>query len=302
MSYTLLSSGSFGAQFLEYVEIKPNLVITSSDTFGGRGMTTRIPTPIKTLSQQLKIPIQEIDEGDSFRRRLLTGKNQVVIVVDFGMILPKTIVEVCRYGIWNIHPSLLPHYRGPTPIQSALINGEKITGVSIISIDELIDHGPLLNLPDTTPACHTVSIGLNDTNTTLITKLAKEAGKLITLLMSNPVSSTMHMHQQEHNKATYTHRFEKKDGYLPFEELSPYLQTLFDRYNLTHLLAPHSNYAPFCTMQKAYALHDKIRALNPWPGVFSTLPNGKHIKIISSKRMEGNMAITQVQIEGKIYR
>lgn len=300
MSYILLSTGFFGSQFLKYVETKPKLVITSPDTFGRRGMTTRIPTPVKTLSKQLNLQTKEIVKVSYLKGMI--PKKEVIVVVDFGMILPKSFVNACKYGIWNIHPSLLPRYRGPTPIQSALINGEKETGVSIISIDERIDHGPLLNLPDTTPARLAVTVDPNDTNTTLIAKLAKEAGKLISLLIANPVSASTHMYQQDHNSASYTHRFEKKDGYVSFEELSPFLQVLFDRYNLTHLLLPHIDFAPFCTMQKAYALHDKIRAFNPWPGVFSTLPNGKHIRIISSQKMDSNIAITRVQIEGKIYQ
>ena len=295
MSYTLLSSGFFGAQFLKYTEIKPDLVITSPDTFGGRGMTTRIPTPIKIQSQQLKIPTLETLEGQTFYK-------SVVVVVDFGMILPKKIVDMCHYGIWNIHPSLLPRYRGPTPIQSALVNGEKETGVSIIAIDEHIDHGPLLNLPNDTPAFTKITIGPNDTNQSLTTLLAQSAGKLIELLLSNPTTSTAHMHPQDHARASFTHRFEKKDGYVPFEELSPYLVTLFNRYNLTHLLLPQTVSAPFCTMQKAHALHNTIRGLNPWPGIFSTLPNGKHIKILSSRKKDISMSITRVQIESKIYQ
>jgi len=300
MSYTLLSTGSFGAQFLEYVEIKPNLVITSPDTFGGRGMKTRITSPVKKLAQKLCIQTKEIAVAEDLDRAV--QKDQIVVVVDFGMILAKNLVRSCRFGIWNIHPSLLPLYRGPTPIQSALINGEKKTGVSIISIDDRIDHGPLLNGSDNTPARLTVPIDPNDTNNTLSLKLAKGAGTLIVHLISNPQSATRHMHIQNHNNASYTHRFEKKEGYVPFEELSPYLSTLFNRYNLTHLLLPFIDGAPFCSMQKAYALHDKIRALNPWPGVFSTIPNGKHLKILSSQKVDGQMTITRVQIEDKIYK
>lgn len=302
MSYTLLGSGFFGAQFLKYAETKPDLVITSPDTFGGRGMTTRIPTPVKIQSQQLNLQTKEIDKVSYLKGRIPIPEKMPVIVVDFGMLIPNSLIKKCKYGIWNIHPSLLPRYRGPTPIQSALVNGEKETGVSIIAIDEQIDHGPLLNLPSGTPAFTKVTIGPNDTNKSLTTLLAQSAGKLIELLLSDPTASTAHMHQQDHARASFTHRFEKKDGYVPFEELSPYLDTLFNRYNLTHLLFPQLTGAPFCTMQKAHALHNTIRGLNPWPGIFSTLPNGKHIKILSSQKKDISMSITRVQIESKIYQ
>lgn len=301
MHFTLLSTGSFGAQVLHKLITKPDLVVTSPDTFGGRGLKNRIINPVKKLAQKLKIPVQELKKLDHKTSNLLSHTNSVVVVVDFGLIIPASFINTCTFGVWNIHPSLLPRYRGPTPIQSVLVNGEKETGVSIIKIDAQIDHGPLLSLQNGAPALQTTAISENDTNLTLTKTLSQIGASLLDELLKDPQNSTLSIHKQNHDKATFTKRFEKKDGYVPFEDLSPLLFELFKKYNLSHYIYPKVTSAPFCATHKAYALHNKIRALAPWPGVFSELPNGKHIKVLASMKKGVTIHISRVQIEGKIY-
>ena len=155
MKYIYLSSGLFGATVLANLETKPNLVITQPDRLGGRGQKQLLSTPVKQYCQQNNLSFIENLNQIQF------NQFDLALVADFGVIIPASLLNQPKLGFFNIHPSLLPKYRGSTPLQTALINGEKQTGVSIIKMDEKVDHGPLI-------AQERLEIDVNDTYLSLL--------------------------------------------------------------------------------------------------------------------------------------
>jgi len=285
MNYLYLSSGLFGAKVLASLTPRPSLVITQPDRLGGRGMKTLLSTPVKALCQELQIP---------FRESLQTNLSQfdLALVADYGKILPETVLKQTRHGFWNLHPSLLPKYRGPTPLQNTLLDNEKITGVSIIKLDELVDHGPIL-------AQQEVTLDINDNYLTLLEKTAKLGAEMFNKLIANPIDS-LELKTQDHTQATFTKKIKKEHGFVSLEQLTPYLEPLFRKYNLTHLFTPRSlgEVGPTKTIDPL-RLHNLIRAYYPWPCVW-TNPGDKVIKLTKSI-WDQELTIQEVVIEGKSY-
>lgn len=182
------------------------------------------------------------------------------VVAAYGKILPKRFLEVPKYGFINIHPSLLPKYRGASPIQTALINGDEISGVSLMLVDEEVDHGPVLTQKEylfpkdkyyNEIASEMFSLGADMLVETLPAYIAGEI---------KPV-------EQDHDKATFTKMFKREDGRINWAE----------------------------SAEKTY---DRIRALNPEPGTW-TMWKEKVLNIKKASLREGNLFIERIQMEGK---
>lgn len=289
MKYVFFGSGSFGAEVLKQLNPLPKLVITQPDRLGGRGMTTLISTPVKSASQQLNLPTSH-----SLKVRNLL-KFDLALVVDYGNKIPNDWLGLPKYGFYNIHPSLLAKYRGTSPIQTALLNNEKQTGVSIIQMDKEFDHGPIL-------AQVKVKIDINDTTPLLSEKLARLGALEFNQLITNPTSSSAYLPglrttKQNHKQASFTKKLTKQDGCIPIEQLTSYLEPLFKKNNLLHLLPTRDSWQ---NQLSQLELHNKIRALQPWPGVW-TKTKTKTIKIIKSE-FKKTLSITALNINGKTYR
>lgn len=155
------------------------------------------------------------------------------VVADFGLIIPKAIMESFPHGIINVHPSLLPSYRGPTPVQTALLNGDKITGISIIKIDEELDHGPIIYQEE-------YEVKPDDFTEKLLQKLFKRSGEILPDLITEFVDGKIDLEEQNDKKATYTKSLKKEDGYIDI------------------------NNPP-----EKRKLERMINALSPWPGVWT---------------------------------
>lgn len=246
MKYVYLSSGQFGATVLANLQTRPDLVITQPDRIGGRGLKQLLPTPVKQFCLDQKHALMEN------LNQVKLSQFDLALVADFGVIIPKNLLNQPKLGFFNIHPSLLPKYRGSTPLQSAIIHDEKVTGVSIIKMDEKVDHGPLV-------AQEKLAIDLNDTYLTLLDKTARLGAAMFNKLDFNNLNPI----PQNHNLATYTKKLEKQDGYVPIEHLIPYLTPILKKYNLLHLL-PNQSEKPIDQLK----LHNLIRSLAPWPGVW----------------------------------
>lgn len=129
------------------------------------------------------------------------------ILASFGAIISKEILNSFPQGILNVHPSLLPKYRGPSPVQTAILNGEKETGVTIIKMDELVDHGPIV-------AQVKELILPTDTSTSLYGRLFEKGAKLLNELLEKPIKTT----PQDHAKATFTKKFTREDGKIDWHK------------------------------------------------------------------------------------
>lgn len=180
-------------------QFKPQLVITGHDKNLGRGQALEA-TPVKLEAQKgnIKISYELSDLDSSF---------DVAILVAFGQIIPKNVLRIPKLGFVNIHPSLLPKYRGPSPIHQAILNADKKTGVTIIKLDEELDHGPTL-------AQEELVIDTNDTHNSLAQKLANQGVNLLTSVLPPYLKGATKPTDQDHTKATYTQKITKKDGYI----------------------------------------------------------------------------------------
>ncbi len=166
-------------------------------------------------------------------------KPDICIIAAYGKIIPQKFLDIPRYGFLNIHPSLLPKYRGPSPIQTAILNGDKKTGVAIIMVDAEVDHGPLL-------ASQEFSIS-NFQFLKLQDELAKLGAKLLMEILPKYINGEIKPKEQNHSQATFTKMFTRDDGRINWD--SP-----------------------------AQKIYNQIRALNPEPGTWTTW-KGKVINI-----------------------
>lgn len=197
--------------------------------------------------------------SDDLEKIILSEKPTVGITADFGLIIPERILEMIPNGILNIHPSLLPKYRGPTPAQTAILNGETKTGVTLFKLDKDIDHGPII-------AQEEFEIPNSHTSFDLLTALFKEGSKLIENNLEDYLNGEITPEEQNDKDASFTNTFSKKDGFI----------------NLSESI-------------KTEKLENMIKAFYPWPGVWTEYDindNGKN-KVI--KLLPNN----EIQVEGK---
>lgn len=146
MKILFLGTPEFSVPVLKKVhrEMGVSWVITQPDRPSGRGMKLR-PPPVKVKALELGIPVFQPETKEELAERVRMLKPDLGVVVAFGMILPKDILGVPKLGFLNLHPSLLPKFRGPAPIQRALMAGERETGNTVILITERTDAGPILS-------------------------------------------------------------------------------------------------------------------------------------------------------------
>lgn len=213
---------------------EPAFAVTRPDKKTGRGQKIS-NSPVKQTAAENHIEVFESLEN-------LPGFD-LGILVAFGKILSKNILDIPKYGFLNLHPSLLPKYRGPSPIQTAILNGESETGATIIKLDEQIDHGPIL-------AQKSMPIEKDDTHMTIIEKLGLIGSNLLLEILPDYTEGKLKPKAQDDNNATFTKHISKQDGFIDTDS-PPDPQTL-DR---------------------------MIRAYFPWPTVWTKI-DGKIIKLL----------------------
>lgn len=292
-NYIYLSSGLFGAKVLANLSPAPKLIITQPEKFGGRGMKTLISTEVKKYCLENKLDFVEISNSNALDPYV---KQDLPLVCDFGLIIPESILQLNPLGIWNIHPSLLPKYRGSSPIQTAILNGERETGVTLMQMDEKIDHGPILKQDK-------CKIEINNNNPALMDKLAKLGAELFIQAIDNQNLLSLEKTPQNHTQATFSKRLTKEDGFIELKILAPYLIPILEKYHLSHLL-PYDLLKNEPDQALNSKVHNKIRALYPWPNTWTKLLNDKILKINKSTfdDNQNKLIINEVQIEGKKYK
>ena len=253
-------------------------VVTQPDRPVGRDQKLT-PSPVKTLANERKIPVLAPADKQSLlaaSRKLSALKPALLVVASYGMIVPQEILELPEKGALNVHPSLLPKYRGASPIQAAILNGEAETGVTIILMDEQMDHGPILRQEK-------VALDPTENTPTAMVKLAQFGGKLLARTIPNYLSGKITPQPQDHTQATYTKLIKKDDGKVNWQENNIQIERM-------------------------------VRAYNPWPGVWTTvgemaeqldreLKNQRHqnlrLKILQAHLENGTLSLNSVQVEGK---
>lgn len=237
----------YAAQLLELLLEKDifdiSLVITQPDTPVGRKKILTPPPVKKTaLSHDIEIlqPVHVRKEAESLVEIL--RHFDIGLVTRYGQIIPESTLETPRYGMVNVHPSVLPEYRGATPIQTALIDGKTETGVSIIQMDSGVDSGDVLGIEH-------VAIDPSDTYSTLSEKLTPVSANMLHELIPQRISGKLVPQEQDHAKATFCSQFSKDDGRIDWNKT-------------------------------ATEIYNKYRGLLVWPGIWTTL-NNKRLKLLN---------------------
>ena len=250
---------------LEKAGYMPAVVVTSSDKPQGRGMVMT-SSAVALWALERSIPLSQpakitpdVIEG------LQEESWDVFIVADYGLILPKALLDTPKHGTLNVHPSILPRLRGPSPIRSAILTDERETGVTVMLLDEKMDHGPIV-------AQRKVAVSDWPPNASVLEEtLARAGGELLASILPQWIAGEIEAHEQNHDVATYCEKFEKEDGLL-------------------NLADDASNNLR------------KIRAYEGWPGAYAYFSrNGKklRVKILDAHIDSDTLVIERVLPEGK---
>lgn len=250
----------------------PALIVTNPDRPSGRGRTLTSP-PAKVWAAAHDVPVRQPTSARdaSFVQDLAADPWDLFVVVAYGGMLPKTLLNIPKHGTLNVHPSLLPEFRGPSPIRSAILADRRDTGVTIMQMDEELDHGPIVAqahagiAPDEWPM----------RGRELDRRLAALGGDLLARTIPPYLAGEITPREQDHANATYTKKLTKDMG-----ELS------IDPYDLP-------------TGNDAYHTILTIYALDGWPGTYF-FHNSTRIKIADATLDEhGALCITRIIPEGK---
>jgi len=208
----------------------PSIVVTKPDAPQGRHMQLTAPH-IKTWCEMKDIKVlQPVKLDSDFYQELQANSYKLSIVASYGKIIPDDILNIPKFGVLNVHPSLLPAYRGPSPIESALLDGLTTTGISIMKLDSGMDHGPIL-------LQNAFTINPSATAQTLEVECGQLGGELLVQVLPHYLDRSLIPKEQDHNKATICKKITKDLGEI----------TLTTRAN---------------------EVQRKFRALTPWPGLY----------------------------------
>ncbi|TET26624.1 MAG: methionyl-tRNA formyltransferase [Candidatus Aminicenantes bacterium] len=199
------------------------LVISQPDKPTGRGKKL-IPTPLKRFAQDLNIPVYQpvkIRKDQIALEKIKKINPDLNVVVAYGQIIPSSIIFLPKYNSINVHFSLLPKYRGASPIQWALLNGERKTGVTIFELNERMDEGDIL-------AKEEVDIHPEEGASELEARLAQKGADLLVKTIAN--ISKIKPQKQDHSQATYAPRIKKEDGRIKWEKNAIFIERLVKAY------------------------------------------------------------------------
>ncbi|KXK08481.1 MAG: Methionyl-tRNA formyltransferase [Microgenomates bacterium OLB22] len=287
----------FAATFLELLirstdlPIDIQLVLTQEDKPVGRKKILTA-SPVKVCAGHHNIPVFHTFEE-------LTGKLghlDLILVFAFGAFIPSELLSVPRLGWWNIHPSLLPLYRGPSPTAYPIMMGDSQTGVTLIKLDEKMDHGPII-------AQESLPVAPNMTRDELEKAVVSPAAILFLNILKNlPEGASPEMREQEHERATITRLMKREHGFIPFELLAEATNESrnISEDELPHLMKEYVQRYDSTTenkMKSESVIYNYWRALHPWPGIW-TEKDGKRIKIIACELRGEKLHITAIQIDG----
>ena len=190
-----------------------NFIVTKPDSKSGRGQKIQF-SKVKQLALDHDIKLlQPVDVKEINKKLSPLADNLIGILVSFGKILPKSTLNLFKNGIINIHPSLLPQYRGPSPIESAILNGDKITGVSIMKITDKMDAGPIYKTIE-------YELKNNDNQEILYKKLAELGGKELVKILPDILDGSLKPKMQNEDEAIYCSMLTKAMSELKPQEYS----------------------------------------------------------------------------------
>jgi methionyl-tRNA formyltransferase len=218
-------------------------VITQPDRPAGRKQQLT-PCPMKVFAQEHGLAVFSPEKIKDSLPELVALKADLFVVVAYGQYIPPSVLTLPMYGAINLHPSLLPKYRGSSPIQWAVANGDAVTGVTILYVSEKMDAGDIILQRE-------VPIGPDDTSAILEPVLAAAGALLLMEAIEQIRKGTVRRNPQNDAFATEVRKLTKEDGRLDWT-------------------------------QSAETLRNRIRGFTPWPGCFCELPDGQRLKVLSA--------------------
>jgi methionyl-tRNA formyltransferase len=247
VNVVFMGTPDFAVPALQKLMVTQNVtgVVTQPDRPAGRGRQLQ-PPPIKVVAEAAAIPVYQ---PPSLRRAeaaepIRAWQPDLIVVAAFGQILRPHLLDLPPHGCLNIHASLLPRWRGASPIQHALLAGDSETGISLMQMDVGMDTGPVY-------VRESLAILPDDTAASLHDRLALLAGAMIERYLPQILAGELTAVPQDNNQATYAPLIKKEDGRLDWQ-------------------------------QPAVELERRIRALTPWPGAYTTW-QGKRLKILAAQ-------------------
>lgn len=238
-----------------------SLVVTQPDRPKGRGLEL-VASPVKQLALQLGLPItqpESIKNNSEFRTRLTDLKPDAIIVVGYGRIIPRWMLDLPQFGNINLHASLLPKYRGAAPIQWAIAQGETVTGVTTMRIDAGLDTGDILLQQE-------VPIAPSDTAETLAPKLALVGADLTITTLQGLEAGTIHPRPQNDSQATLAPILKKEDGLIDFS-------------------------------RPAIEILNRMRGFQPWPGAHTKF-RGRNLQIWHANVFDRALPSAELKADG----
>jgi methionyl-tRNA formyltransferase len=263
LKMVFVGTGDFADLILEgliLLDFNITAVVTEKPKPSGRGKIL-LDSPVAKIAQAFGKKLIETENIKTDETMTNIFNNiDLIILADFGQIIPEAILKLPKFGAIIVHQSLLPKYRGPSPIQTAILEGKKETGVSIIKMTPKIDEGPILKQ-------EVVEIWPEDNSQSLKNRLANLGLKMLIKLIPKIQTGDIEEIPQDNSAATFTKKFTKAEGEIDWKK-------------------------PIAD------INNQIRAFYPWPGTYTFIDN-KRLIIHAAHLVEGKLAIDIVQPEGK---
>ena len=291
-----LGSPDFSAYLLKKLNslpLKINIVVTQKDKpVGRRKILTS--TPVKKTALSLELPVKELEEWNEEIIRSLKDSD-LAILYSFSKIIPKEILHLPKYGFLNVHPSLLPKFRGASPVVYPLALEKTKFGVSIIKITTKLDAGPIIFQAKT-------SISKEETKEDIYFKLTEIAFKGLKEILKLDFEKIA-LEPQDETKATYTRKLKKEDGFIPWIAIQEAIENkgkvniqFLPRFLKEYLEKYPSERKGIRKKISFFSLH---RALSPWPALWTIVKVAGKKKRLKILDISTKNEILKVQLEGK---
>lgn len=269
-----IGTSEFAIPILEKIIREPQFdvccVITAPDKPVGRKKEIT-PPPIKTAALKNNLPVLQPKKISEIGGEILKLKPDLIITASYGQIIPKNILDIPQFGCINIHPSLLPKYRGPSPIQTVILNDDKHTGITIMLMNEKMDTGPII-------AQKEIAVENNENYQDLEKRLSLESADFLLEILPQYIQGKIKPKTQNDTEASYTKILSRQDGQIDFKK-------------------------------SAQEIERMLLAFEPWPGVWTYFKK-RRVKIIKAKAVQkpsettietskGYLSLEIVQPEGK---
>jgi methionyl-tRNA formyltransferase len=261
--FVFFGTPKFAATILEGLVkegYKPDLVITEPKKPVGRRQILT-PSAVNQTAREFKLPVKTPKTKAGVKKILVGTQYRFAVVAAYGKIIPREVIDLFPLGMINVHGSILPKYRGASPVQAAILNGDRQTGLSFMLIEPEMDTGPVL-------AMVTQDIAADDTTESLTKKLSELAADTLPEVLNLYLANSIDPQPQNHGLATYTTKISKTDGQISLAMINP------------------------------IELDRNVRAYTPWPKVY-TEEFGTRLIIHCGNLRNGKYQITRLQWANK---